>query len=844
MPDQHGCCGLRRRMIGFVAWLLAGGVASAANGEQIGAIEPRSSIEPSADRSWQTRMDYTRVGVSRSIVLPALDGSALDGPALDGTQATPAQDVPAPGSPLRTGVGRQVPAMHRGDMASTVAWTALRAGERVAALSVRSPGAAAIRVRVRAVLPPGAVLRFFALEDPKRPYPVFKPGDFLERGSETGSPRVSGARTRWSPTVPGDTVGIEIEIPASAYEGEVSLHVVGVSHIFSFPTASESDNRTRKNDTPCDPVQVACKNLPSCPNSAVVRLSFTDEEGTSYLCTGTAVNSARSRDDNLDTPYVLTAAHCIASQGLADTLETRWHYEYDNCEGTGSDPDFTELHGGATLVTADQDTDASLLQLRDALPNNVCLAGWNSDGGWAQGTDVVSLHHPGGEPKQWAGGRFEATGVDPEGVDFILVTWTGGLTVGGSSGSGLFTTVDGADVLIGTLSGGPACTVAEPTDYYGRFDRFFDNYAGVHLQHTDPPPDDDHGDSMASATPVVVGSETSGEIDTGADADVFRITVLRRGTLTVYTTGSVDTVGRLKREDGSTVVFNDDGPNDHNFRIESHLARGVYFVKVTGYNETALGGYRLVVEFVPDESTIRVPLFLAAAALERDGRQGFVRVVNHSDRSGNVEITATDDAGTSPAALTLTLDPHETQPLNSQDLEGGNADKGLSGGTGAGSGDWRLRFESELEIEVGAYVRSTDGFLSAMHDFVALDGLTDSRYVTIFNPASNVNQRSRLRLINPDPENAVDLTITGRDDAGTAGQSTVGLQLAAGSVRTLSAGDLENGGEGLTGALGDGRGKWRLFVESTGEVLVVNLLDSVTGDLTNLSVRGPDNFSE
>ena len=88
---------------------------------------------------------------------------------------------------------------------------------------------------------------------------------------------------------------------------------------------------------------------------------------------------------------------------------------------------------------------------------------------------------------------------------------------------GLFTTVDDTDVLVGTLFGGPACTVAEPIDYYGRFDRFFDNHAGVHLQHTDPPSEDDHGDTVAQASPAVVGSEVAGEIDGGADADVFRI---------------------------------------------------------------------------------------------------------------------------------------------------------------------------------------------------------------------------------------------------------------------------------------------------------------------------------
>ena len=209
-----------------------------------------------------------------------------------------------------------------------------------------------------------------------------------------------------------------------------------------------------------------------------------------------------------------------------------------------------------------------------------------------------------------------------------------------------------------------------------------------------------------------------------------------------------------------------------------------------------------------------------------------------------MRIIATDDAGMSPDAVTLALDPDQTRAFSSEDLEAGNAGKGLSGGTGAGTGDWRLEFDSDLAIEVGAYIRTTDGFLTAVHDLVALDGLTGSYYVPVFNPASNVNQRSQLRLINPDPENAVDITITGRDEAGSAGESAIELQLAAGSARTISASELEGGLEGLEGEFGDGQGKWRLFVASDAELHVVNLLDSVTGDLTNLSARGADNFSE
>ena len=55
--------------------------------------------------------------------------------------------------------------------------------------------------------------------------------------------------------------------------------------------------------------------------------------------------------------------------------------------------------------------------------------------------------------------------------------------------------------------------------------------------------------------------------------------------------------------------------------------------------------------------------------------------------------------------------------FNSNDLELGDADRDLTG-IGAGTGDWRLEIESDAELDVLAYVRHGDGFLTSMHDVV------------------------------------------------------------------------------------------------------------------------------
>ena len=232
-----------------------------------------------------------------------------------------------------------------------------------------------------------------------------------------------------------------------------------------------------------------------------------------------------------------------------------------------------------------------------------------------------------------------------------------------------------------------------------------------------------------------------------------------------------------------------------------------------------------------DDGIHTVPLFTSAS--DALGRQGFVRVVNRSESRGNVRIRAFDDAGRAYEPLTLSLDAGHVAHFNSDDLELGNARKGLEGSTGSGTGDWRLQLSSELDIEVLAYVRTLSGFLTSMHDLVAPAG---RRYdVATFNPGANERQVSRLRVVNAGSQPA-HVSVAGVDDGSDAGKEVVRLEVSAGSARTLTAAELESGA-GLRGELGEGRGKWRLTVDSEQPVEVMSLLESPTGHLTNLSSR-------
>ena len=227
-----------------------------------------------------------------------------------------------------------------------------------------------------------------------------------------------------------------------------------------------------------------------------------------------------------------------------------------------------------------------------------------------------------------------------------------------------------------------------------------------------------------------------------------------------------------------------------------------------------------------------MPLFPSAA--DAMGRQGFVRVVNRSSTTGDLVISARDDTSWEYDPLTLHLAAGAAAHFNSDDLELGNAEKGLTGSTGAGQGAWRLELESDLEIEVLSYIRTADGFVAPVHDAVPEeDGV---HRVAFFNPGSNEEQVSRLRLVNDGSED-VEAHITGTDDSGSQPGTTVLATIPAQSAVEISAADLESGsGPSIrTGSLGDGEGKWRLRIESDGALQVMSLLSSPGGYLANVS---------
>ena len=116
--------------------------------------------------------------------------------------------------------------------------------------------------------------------------------------------------------------------------------------------------------------------------------------------------------------------------------------------------------------------------------------------------------------------------------------------------------------------------------------------------------EDDHGDTLSTATRVALPSETAGVIAPATDADWFRFEVAASGEVAAYTTGNLDTVGALYDAAGTRLAFNDDSAGSLNFRIQRQLDAGTYYVEVESFgNNTGSYALRLGFEASDDGAT-------------------------------------------------------------------------------------------------------------------------------------------------------------------------------------------------------------------------------------------------
>ena len=633
-----------------------------------GAFSPPDTTDTTAhmQQARSLKQDYSSTPIPLRITLP---------------EVTDAEDADWEGRertvPLQIGFGREIPAAYQDDLAPRLTWVTLSDGRLVSALSVTSPGARALRVAVYASLDPGAELRFSGPADLDHHFAPLTQSDFVPQASESAAvddPLLSDP-PMWSPVIEGETAWIEVTLPSSAALSTFLLYVDQVSHLVSSVHQYEPLRLSEVGNATCSHVDVQCRDVDP-EASATAKMIYNNDgnaNGDVFTCTGTLL---RDNDNRTDTPYFLTAHHCISTQALADTLVTYWDFERVPCGGPDPTPaDVIQLDGGAELLATDQDSDSALLRLGRNPPsqNGRYYAGWDS-APLSHPTTVYGVHHPAGDLKKYSEGvtsrafPFELEGGQRV-VDGFGVVWSRGTVEPGSSGSGLFD-LDGR--LRGVASGSPG--ECPTTTAYGRFDQFFplvSNYLGPDEETPDEEtpdeetpdeetPDDVHGDTLEQATgvkpnsaiPAILGRRHADE-----DVDYFRVHVDQAGTLTVETMGSTDTVGQLRGDDGQWLSYDDDRGLGLNFRIVQSVSAGTYYIQVNGFEsapgEVATGPYTLVVGFTPtptdDHGSTREkarsvkPNSSTPGVLERQGDVDYFRVLVSEMGTLTVETTGSTD---------------------------------------------------------------------------------------------------------------------------------------------------------------------------------------------------------
>ncbi|MCF3649704.1 matrixin family metalloprotease [Synoicihabitans lomoniglobus] len=111
---------------------------------------------------------------------------------------------------------------------------------------------------------------------------------------------------------------------------------------------------------------------------------------------------------------------------------------------------------------------------------------------------------------------------------------------------------------------------------------------------------DDHGGTFATATVISRNDTVSARLGSW-DHDYFAVQLTTSGSLTIRSTGDIDTYGYLYGAAGELHAINDQGGDGDNFlMIGGMLTPGTYYVLVEGYSGSTLGEYTLQVSFDSD----------------------------------------------------------------------------------------------------------------------------------------------------------------------------------------------------------------------------------------------------
>lgn len=394
------------------------------------------------------------------------------------------------GSPIRIGVARKVAATATAPaLAEQLHWQPLPDGGQVAAIDFAVKGAKGLRLGLWVQhLPPAAQLRFYGADEADGVAVGAADIARLRELNEGAGASGDAASLYWGPIMAGAEGRLELEIPAPADPEQVRLAVPLLSQLTQTMDEAAAKANTGIGAAGSCHIDSTCAPGRDVQSRAVARMVYTSTNGLTFFCSGTLLNDI----NNSQTPFFLTARHCISSQPEASAVQTQWFFRRATCDANVMDARAVDVGEGAELLFTDAKTDASLLRLRGQMPADVVYAGsyfggnvpmYDANRELAPDDLVVGIHNPAGDVQMISFGAVlgyancandRCARANADNGSMLQVLWGQGSTEQGSSGSAIFAALGGRYYVVGSLHAGNAsCSNLEGTDYYGRFDRAF-----------------------------------------------------------------------------------------------------------------------------------------------------------------------------------------------------------------------------------------------------------------------------------------------------------------------------------------------------------------------------------
>lgn len=405
------------------------------------------------------------------------------------------------------------------------AWIGTPDGGLMWSVDVLAVGAFGVRLGFSDIdLPGGAELTAYAVERPERLAGPYQGRGLWDNGST------------YTQTLFGSRIRVELYLPPGVEANSKFFALRELQHVYRDPAGDvQTDEGACHNDVTC---------FPAWANVARAAAGIGTLNGNALFCSGQLVNTVAGDQS----PYYLTANHCLSSASSAQNSEIYFFYQTSVCNGPVPSLASVPQSLGCSLVSTGSASDYTLLMVEGALPNGVAWAGWTGDVP-ALNTELVGIHHPDGAYKRISFARMGASppcgGTSTNHLQTLWYAPPGlplAITEPGSSGSGIFR----ADTqqLVGQLHCGPsACTSSNQQDAYGAFSFSFPLVQAALQAGSDDSFEPD--DSLASAAALTAAQNYPGLIVKSTSPDFYRMTVQPGTTLQVqanfvHANGDVD----------------------------------------------------------------------------------------------------------------------------------------------------------------------------------------------------------------------------------------------------------------------------------------------------------------